>query len=316
MRVLVTGAAGFLGSHLVDRFLDQGHQVLAMDNHITGSPANLAHVAANPRFSFTRQDVTAYIEVEGTLDGVLHFASPASPVDYLELPIQTLKVGALGTHKALGLALAKQARFLLASTSEVYGDPLVHPQPESYWGNVNPVGPRGVYDEAKRFAEAITMAYHRYHRLDTRIVRIFNTYGPRMRPNDGRVVSNFIVQALRGEPLTVYGNGSQTRSFCYVDDLIDGIVRLFERGTAEPTNIGNPHEFTVRQLAERVLALTGSKSKIVERPLPVDDPQVRQPDIARARAELDWEPQVALDDGLRRTIEYFRGVVAREGTVR
>jgi dTDP-glucose 4,6-dehydratase len=300
----------------VDRFLDQGHQVLAMDNHITGSPANLAHVAANPRFSFTRQDVTAYIEVEGTLDGVLHFASPASPVDYLELPIQTLKVGALGTHKALGLALAKQARFLLASTSEVYGDPLVHPQPESYWGNVNPVGPRGVYDEAKRFAEAITMAYHRYHRLDTRIVRIFNTYGPRMRPNDGRVVSNFIVQALRGEPLTVYGNGSQTRSFCYVDDLIDGIVRLFERGTAEPTNIGNPHEFTVRQLAERVLALTGSKSKIVERPLPVDDPQVRQPDIARARAELDWEPQVALDDGLRRTIEYFRGVVAREGTVR
>ncbi|MEX2156324.1 MAG: UDP-glucuronic acid decarboxylase family protein [Gemmatimonadales bacterium] len=313
MRVLVTGAAGFLGSHLVDRFLGLGYQVIGMDNQLTGNPGNLAHVASHPKFEFTRQDVSTFIEVEGPLDGVLHFASPASPVDYLELPIQTLKVGALGTHKALGLAMAKQARFLLASTSEVYGDPLVHPQPESYWGNVNPVGPRGVYDEAKRFAEALTMAYHRYHRLDTRIARIFNTYGPRMRPHDGRVVSNFIVQALRGEPLTIYGDGSQTRSFCYVDDLIDGIVRLFERGTAEPTNIGNPHEFTVRQLAERVLALTGSKSQIVERPLPVDDPQVRQPDITRAREALGWEPQVALDDGLRRTIEYFRGVVAREG---
>ncbi|HXM38173.1 MAG TPA: UDP-glucuronic acid decarboxylase family protein [Gemmatimonadales bacterium] len=312
MRVLVTGAAGFLGSHLVDRFLGLGYQVMGIDNQLTGNPANLAHVAAHPSFEFTRQDVTAFIEVDGQLDGVLHFASPASPVDYLNLPIQTLKVGALGTHKALGLAMAKQARFLLASTSEVYGDPLVHPQPESYWGNVNPVGPRGVYDEAKRFAEALTMAYHRYHHLDTRIARIFNTYGPRMRPNDGRVVSNFIVQALRGEPLTVYGDGSQTRSFCYVDDLIDGIVRLFERGNAEPTNIGNPHEFTVRQLAERVLALTGSKSTIVERPLPVDDPQVRQPDISRAREALDWEPQVRLDDGLRRTIDYFRGVVARE----
>jgi dTDP-glucose 4,6-dehydratase len=242
----------------------------------------------------------------------LHFASPASPIDYLELPIQTLKVGSLGTHKALGLALAKRARFLLASTSEVYGDPLVHPQPESYWGNVNPVGPRGVYDEAKRFAEALTMAYHRYHGLDTRIVRIFNTYGPRMRPNDGRVVSNFIVQALRGEPLTVYGDGSQTRSFCYVDDLIEGIVRLFERGTNEPTNIGNPYEFTVRQLAERVLALTGSKSTVVQRPLPIDDPRVRQPDITYARATLAWEPKVSLDDGLTRTIEYFRKVVARE----
>jgi dTDP-glucose 4,6-dehydratase len=284
-----------------------------MDNQLTGNPANLAHVANHPNFEFTRQDVTTFLEVEGQLDGVLHFASPASPVDYLELPIQTLKVGALGTHKALGLAMAKQARFLLASTSEVYGDPLVHPQPESYWGNVNPVGPRGVYDEAKRFAEALVMAYHRYHRLDTRIVRIFNTYGPRMRPNDGRVVSNFIVQALRGDPLTIYGDGSQTRSFCYVDDLIEGILRLFERGTADPTNIGNPHEFTVRQLAERVLALTGSKSQIVERPLPVDDPQVRQPDITRARDMLGWEPQVGLDDGLRRTIEYFRGVVAREG---
>ncbi len=311
MRVLVTGAAGFLGSHLVDRFLAAGYRVLGMDNHITGNPANLAHVANNPDFEFHRQDVTTFIEVDGALDGVLHFASPASPVDYLELPIQTLKVGALGTHKALGLAMAKQARFLLASTSEVYGDPLVHPQPESYWGNVNPVGPRGVYDEAKRFAEALTMAYHRYHRLDTRIVRIFNTYGPRMRPHDGRVVSNFIVQALRGDPLTVYGDGSQTRSFCYVDDLIEGIMRLFERGGADPTNIGNPHEFTVRQLAERVLALTGSKSNIVKRPLPVDDPQVRQPDIKHARETLGWEPKVSLDEGLRRTIAYFREVVAR-----
>ena len=314
MRVLVTGAAGFLGSHLVDRFLAAGHRVLGMDNQLTGDPANLAHVANNPNFEFHRQDVTTFIAVDGALDGVLHFASPASPVDYLELPIQTLKVGALGTHKALGLAMAKQARFLLASTSEVYGDPLVHPQPESYWGNVNPVGPRGVYDEAKRFAEALTMAYHRYHRLDTRIVRIFNTYGPRMRPHDGRVVSNFIVQALRGDSLTVYGDGSQTRSFCYVDDLIEGIMRLFERGSADPTNIGNPHEFTVRQLAERVLALTGSKSKIVERPLPVDDPQVRQPDIRHAREALGWEPKISLDEGLRRTIEYFRAVVAREGT--
>jgi dTDP-glucose 4,6-dehydratase len=316
MRVLVTGAAGFLGSHLVDKFLALGYEVLGMDNHITGNPANLAHLSANPRFRFTNQDVTHYIDVEGPLDGVLHFASPASPVDYLELPIQTLKVGALGTHKALGLSMAKRARFLLASTSEVYGDPLVHPQPESYWGNVNPVGPRGVYDEAKRFAEALTMAYHRFHHLDTRIVRIFNTYGPRMRPSDGRVVSNFIVQALRGEPLTIYGDGSQTRSFCYVDDLIEGIVRLFERGTAEPTNLGNPHEFTVRQLAERVLALTGSRSAVVERPLPVDDPQVRQPDITYARTTLDWEPQVGLDDGLRRTIEYFRGVVAQGAAAR
>jgi dTDP-glucose 4,6-dehydratase len=313
MRVLVTGAAGFLGSHLVDRFLGLGHRVLAMDNHLTGNPANLAHVANHPNFEFHRQDVTTFIEVEGALEGVLHFASPASPVDYLKLPIQTLKVGALGTHKALGLAMSKQARFLLASTSEVYGDPLVHPQPESYWGNVNPVGPRGVYDEAKRFAEALTMAYHRYHDLDTRIVRIFNTYGPRMRPDDGRVVSNFIVQALRGEPLTVYGDGSQTRSFCYVDDLIEGIMRLFDRGGPEPLNLGNPHEFTVRQLAERVLALTGSRSKIVERPLPVDDPQVRQPDITHAQETLGWEPTISLDDGLRRTIEYFRGVVAREG---
>jgi dTDP-glucose 4,6-dehydratase len=311
MRLLVTGAAGFLGSHLCDRLLALDHTVVGMDNLITGNPVNLAHLDGHPGFELVRQDVTTFIDVPGPLDGVLHFASPASPIDYLEYPIPTLKVGALGTHNTLGLAKAKSARFFLASTSEVYGDPLVHPQPETYWGNVNPVGPRGVYDEAKRFAEAMTMAYHRYHGVDTRIVRIFNTYGPRMRPNDGRVVSNFIVQALRGEPLTMYGDGAQTRSFCYVDDLIDGIVRLFERGTEEPTNIGNPNEFTVRQLAERVLALTGSRSAIVERPLPVDDPRVRRPDITRARALLGWEPRVPLDDGLRRTIEYFRGVVGR-----
>jgi dTDP-glucose 4,6-dehydratase len=311
MRVLVTGAAGFLGSHLCDRLLAQGHRVVGMDNFVTGAPDNIAHLRDQRDFQFVLHDVTNFIELQGPLDGVLHFASPASPVDYLELPIQTLKVGSLGTHKALGLAKAKRARFLLASTSEVYGDPLVHPQPESYWGHVNPVGPRGVYDEAKRFAEAITTAYHRYHGLDTRIVRIFNTYGPRMRPNDGRVVSNFIVQALRGEPLTMYGDGSQTRSFCYVNDLIDGIVRLFERGDADPTNIGNPHEFTVRQLAELVLRHTGSRSPIVERPLPVDDPKVRQPDIARARATLGWEPQVSLDQGLEHTIEYFRTLVCK-----
>jgi dTDP-glucose 4,6-dehydratase len=280
-----------------------------MDNYITGTPANVAHLLHHPSFQFVRNDVTTFIEVEGPLDAVMHFASPASPVDYLELPIQTLKVGSLGTHKALGLARAKGARFLLASTSEVYGDPLVHPQPESYWGNVNPVGPRGVYDEAKRFAEALTMAYHRYHALDTRIVRIFNTFGPRMRPHDGRVVSNFIRQALGGEPLTVYGDGSQTRSFCYVEDLVEGIVRLFERGTPEPTNIGNPGEFTVRQLADHVLALTGSRSEIVHRPLPEDDPRVRQPDIARARELLGWEPCVPLDEGLSRTIAYFREVL-------
>ena len=311
MRVLVTGAAGFLGSHLCDRLLAQGHRVVGMDNFVTGSSANVADLRDHRDFQFVLHDVTNFIEVQGPLDGVLHFASPASPVDYLELPIQTLKVGSLGTHKALGLAKAKRARFLLASTSEVYGDPLVHPQPESYWGNVNPVGPRGVYDEAKRCAEAMTMAYHRYHGLDTRLVRIFNTYGPRMRPNDGRVVSNFIVQALKGEPLTVYGDGSQTRSFCYVDDLIDGIVRLFERGDPEPTNIGNPNEFTVRQLAEVVLQLTDSRSQIVERPLPVDDPKVRQPDIARARATLGWEPAVSLEQGLQHTIEYFRTLVCK-----
>ena len=310
MRVLITGAAGFLGSHLADRFIADEHDVIGVDNFITGSADNIAHLMGHSRFRFIQHDVTNYLYVEGPLDGVLHFASPASPIDYLELPIQTLKVGSLGTHKALGLAKAKSARFLLASTSEVYGDPQVHPQPESYWGHVNPVGPRGVYDEAKRFAEAMTMAYHRYHGLDTRVVRIFNTYGPRMRARDGRVVSNFIVQALKGEPLTVYGTGSQTRSFCYVDDLIDGIVRLFERGTADPTNVGNPDEFTVRQLADQVLRLTGSKSKVVERPLPEDDPRQRRPDISRARATLGWEPKVALEEGLQRTIVYFKQLLA------
>jgi len=310
MRVLITGVAGFLGSHLADRLLAAGYEVVGMDNFITGSPDNIAHLTGNGRFSFYRHDVTNFTYVAGSLDGVFHFASPASPRDYLELPIQTLKVGSLGTHKALGLALAKKARFLLASTSEVYGDPLVHPQPESYWGNVNPIGPRGVYDEAKRFAEALVMAYHRYHGVDTRIVRIFNTYGPRMRPRDGRVVSNFIVQALNGEPLTVYGDGGQTRSFCYVDDLIEGIVGLFERGTPEPTNVGNPVEFTVMQLAEHVLRLTGSRSQVVREPLPEDDPKVRQPDISRARELLGWEPKVPLAEGLGRTIAYFKAKLA------
>jgi dTDP-glucose 4,6-dehydratase len=309
MRLLVTGAAGFLGSHLVDRLLEAGHDVVGMDNLVTGSAANLAHLGGHPRFKFVHHNVSQYVALHGALDGILHFASPASPVDYLGLPIQTLKVGALGTHNALGLAMAKGARFMLASTSEVYGDPLVHPQPETYWGHVNPVGPRGVYDEAKRFAEALTMAYHRAHGLDTRIVRIFNTYGPRMRPSDGRVVSNLIVQALRGEPMTLYGDGAQTRSFCYVDDLIAGILRLFERGTGEPVNIGNPVEFTVRRLAELILELTGSTSRIELRPLPVDDPKQRCPDITRARAQLDWEPRVALADGLRRTIDHFRATL-------
>ncbi|HEU4630791.1 MAG TPA: UDP-glucuronic acid decarboxylase family protein [Gemmatimonadaceae bacterium] len=316
MRVLITGAAGFLGSHLADRFLAEGHEVVGLDNFITGNPDNIAHLTGHPGFSFVRHNISEYTYVAGPLDGVLHFASPASPVDYLEHPIPTLKVGALGTHNALGLAKAKGARFFLASTSEVYGDPLVHPQPEEYWGNVNPVGPRGVYDEAKRFAEAMTMAYHRYHGMDTRIVRIFNTYGPRMRPNDGRVVSNFIVQALRGEPLTVYGDGSQTRSFCYVDDEVDGIYRLFMHGDAEPTNIGNPDEYTVGELAEIVLEVTGSPSPIEYRPLPTDDPKVRRPDITKARQRLGWAPRVAVRDGIGRTAAYFRTLLEAEAPAR
>ena len=310
MRVLITGAAGFLGSHLADRFLRDGHSVVGLDNFITGSPDNIAHLIGNDRFSFVKHNVSEFTYVAGPIDGVLHFASPASPIDYLEFPIPTLKVGALGTHNALGVAKAKGARFFLASTSEVYGDPLVHPQPESYWGNVNPIGPRGVYDEAKRFAEALTMAYHRFHGLDTRIVRIFNTYGPRMRPRDGRVVSNFIVQALKGEPITIYGDGTQTRSFCYVDDEIEGIYQLYMRGDSQPMNIGNPVEHTVRQLAELVVELTGSRAPIVARPLPEDDPKVRQPDISRARAALGWEPRVQVREGLARTIEYFRTAIA------
>jgi dTDP-glucose 4,6-dehydratase len=309
VRLLVTGAAGFLGSHLTDRLLAEGHEVIGMDNFITGSERNLAHLAANPRFTLVKHDVSQYIRVDGPLEGVLHFASPASPVDYLKLPIQTLKVGSLGTHNTLGLAKAKGARFFLASTSEVYGDPLVHPQPESYWGNVNPIGVRGVYDEAKRFAEAMTMAYRRHHGMDTRIVRIFNTYGPRMRPRDGRVVSNFIVQALLGEPITIYGSGTQTRSFCFVSDLIDGIYRLFQSERGEPTNIGNPREFTVTQLAELVKEMIGGSAPIVFEPLPSDDPKVRQPDISVAREVLGWEPRVPLQEGLATTIEYFRQIV-------
>ncbi len=310
MRALVTGAAGFLGSHLTDRLIADGHHVVAMDNCLTGSMRNLAHLHDHPRCSFVRHDVSTFISVDGALDAVFHFASPASPVDYLNLPIQTLKVGSLGTHNSLGLAMAKRARFFLASTSEVYGDPQVHPQPETYWGHVNPVGPRGVYDEAKRFSEAMTMAYHRSHGLDTRIVRIFNTYGPRMRRSDGRVVSNFAVQALEGQPLTIYGDGRQTRSFCFVDDLIEGIMRLFECGGAEPVNLGNPAEFTVGELADLVMRLTGSRAGVRYEPLPTDDPKQRRPDISRARAELGWEPRVPLEEGLAHTIAYFRYVLA------
>jgi dTDP-glucose 4,6-dehydratase len=305
-RYLITGGAGFIGSHLCESFLSQGHEVVCMDNYSTGARQNIDRLAANRRFTFMDHNVSRYIEVQQPLDFVLHFASPASPVDYLELPIPTLKVGSLGTHNALGLAKAKNAVFLLASTSEVYGDPLVRPQHEEYWGNVNPVGPRGVYDEAKRFAEALTMAYHRYHGLDTRIVRIFNTYGPRMRMQDGRVVPNFILQALKGEPLTVYGQGEQTRSFQYIDDLVAGIDRLLQSGEHYPVNIGNPHEMTVLQFAEKIIELTGSKSEITYRPLPQDDPQVRQPDITKASKLLGWEPKIKLEQGLIKTIEYFR----------
>jgi dTDP-glucose 4,6-dehydratase len=309
MRVLVTGAAGFLGSHLAERFLTEGHEVVGVDNFITGSRDNVEILEGLGGFRLIEHDVSRPLFIEEPIDGVLHFASPASPVDYLEFPIQTLKVGSLGTHNALGLAKAKGARFLLASTSEVYGSPLVHPQPETYWGNVNPVGFRGVYDEAKRFAEAMAMAYHRYHGLETRIVRIFNTYGPRMRPGDGRVVSNFIVQALRGDPLTIYGDGSQTRSFCFVTDEVDGIYRLFHADRAEPVNIGNPHEFTIRELAEVVLEETGSNSPIERLPLPEDDPKIRQPDITIARELLGWEPAVDLREGIRQTLPYFREAV-------
>ncbi|QDU84915.1 UDP-glucuronate decarboxylase [Planctomycetes bacterium Pla163] len=310
--VLITGGAGFLGSHLCERFLAEGAEVICMDNLVTGDLRNVEHLFGEPRFHFQHQDVTEYIHVPGKLDYVLHFASPASPIDYLELPIQTLKVGSLGTHKALGLAHAKGARFLIASTSECYGDPLVHPQTEDYWGNVNPVGPRGVYDEAKRFAEAMTMGYHRYHGVQTRIVRIFNTYGPRMRLNDGRALPAFMGQALRGEDLTVFGDGSQTRSFCYVDDLIEGIHRLLHSDEVLPTNIGNPAEMTILEFAEKVIELTGSRSKITHKPLPQDDPKVRQPDISKARRVLGWEPTVKLDDGLKRTLDYFRGRVEEQ----
>jgi len=307
MRVLITGGAGFLGSHLCDRFLAEEHEVIAMDNLITGTTRNIEHLAGRDGFLFIKHDVTDYIYVEGSLDAILHFASPASPIDYLELPIQTLKVGALGTHKALGLAMAKKAHFLLASTSEVYGDPLEHPQQEDYWGNVNPIGPRGVYDEAKRFAEALTMAYHRAHGVETRIARIFNTYGPRMRLDDGRVVPNFVGQALRDEPLTVYGDGSQTRSFCYVEDLIEGIYRLLLSDEVEPVNVGNPAEMSILDFAHLVNRLTGNKAGIVYEDYRIpDDPQVRQPDISKARRVLNWEPKVELEEGLQKTIEWFR----------
>jgi len=306
MRVLVTGGAGFIGSHLCDFFVRGGHDVICMDNFITGSPKNIAHLRSRSGFTFVLHNVTEYIDVPGPLDWVLNFASPASPRDYLELPIQTLKVGALGTHRTLGLAKAKGARFLLASTSEVYGDPLVHPQREDYWGNVNPVGPRGVYDEAKRFAEALTMAYHRFHGVDTRIVRIFNTFGPRMRVNDGRAIPAFVTQALAGKPLAVFGDGMQTRSFQYIDDLVEGIRRLMRAPVNDPVNIGNPHEMTLLELAKRIILLTGSGSEIVFAPLPEDDPKVRQPDISRARTLLGWEPRIDADEGFHLTIDWFR----------
>lgn len=311
MRIVVTGGAGFLGSHLCDRLLAEGHEVIAIDNLITGSVANIEHIR-DKRFSFIFYDVTNYLYVDGPVDFVFHFASPASPIDYLELPIQTLKVGSLGTHKALGLAKAKKAGFLLASTSEVYGDPQINPQSEDYWGNVNPVGPRGVYDEAKRFAEAMTMAYHTFHQVDTRIVRIFNTYGPRNRPNDGRVVPTFINQAIRNQPITVFGEGLQTRSFCYVSDLIEGIYRLMQSQEHRPVNIGNPHEMTVLQFAQLIIQMTRSSSTVVHKPLPQDDPTVRRPDIRRAKEILGWEPKVRIEDGLAKTIDYFEERRRRE----
>lgn len=309
MRVVITGGAGFIGSHLCERFLAEGHQVVALDNLITGAESNIAPLRSNSAFSFIMHDVSKEIIIDGPVDVVLHFASPASPIDYLKYPIQTLKVGSLGTHNTLGLAKAKNAKFLIASTSEVYGDPQIHPQTEDYWGHVNPIGIRGVYDEAKRFAEAMTMAYHRAHRVDTRIIRIFNTYGPRMRLDDGRVLPNFMGQALRGEPLTVYGDGGQTRSFQYVDDLVEGIVRLLKVDYHEPVNLGNPSEITIMQFAEEIMKLVGEKCEIIYRPLPVDDPKVRQPDISLARKLLGWEPKVDRSEGLAKTLKYFRGLV-------
>ena len=311
-RAVITGGAGFLGSHLCERFLAEGWSVLCVDNLLTGNKDNIVHLLEVEGFEFMEHDVTKFIEVDGEVDAILHFASPASPIDYLELPIQTLKVGSLGTHNALGLAHAKKARFLLASTSECYGDPLVHPQTEDYWGNVNPVGPRGVYDEAKRFSEAMTMGYHRYHGVQTRIVRIFNTYGPRMRLNDGRALPAFMSQGLRGDDLTIFGDGSQTRSFCFVDDLVDGLWRLLHSEYPYPVNIGNPSEMTIREFAERVVELTGSRSKLTFHELPEDDPKVRQPDISKARELLDWEPKVKLEEGLERTLAWFRPRVSVE----
>ena len=309
MRIVVTGAAGFIGSHLCETLLDRGHRIVGLDNLLTGDLANIAHLRRGD-LTFIQHDVTRYVTLDGPVDFVLHWASPASPIDYLELPIQTMKVGSLGTHNALGLALAKKAGFMLASTSEVYGDPLEHPQKETYWGNVNPIGPRGVYDEAKRFAEALTLAYHRYHGMNTKIVRIFNTYGPRMRLRDGRAVPAFMSQALRNEDVTVFGDGTQTRSFCYVSDLVDGILRLMDADTNDPVNIGNPHEVTIEEIARTIIRLVGSKSQIVYRPLPVDDPKQRRPDITRARTLLGWEPKVGLEEGLLKTVEYFRAKVA------
>lgn len=308
MRIVVTGGAGFIGSHLCDKLLEEGHEVFCIDNLLTGSVSNISHLVTRAGFFFVKHDVTEYLHVDGKVDAVVHLASPASPRDYLEYPIQTLKAGSLGTYRALGLARAKGARFLLASTSEIYGDPLEHPQRETYWGNVNPIGPRSVYDEAKRFAEALTMAYHRCHRVDTRIARIFNTYGPRMRVNDGRALPTFFRQALHGEPLTVYGDGKQTRSFCYISDMVEGLCKLLMSSVSEPVNLGNPAEVTILELAEEVLALTGSKSRIEFRPLPVDDPKVRRPDISRARELLGWEPRVGRKEGLARTFEYFKSL--------